>query len=261
MRTASPWVWNGLRPRRRGGRNWRDADKLWRVNVLMRQPWCGPFATCWCGSFRQLEPRICSTAKLLGLSRRTRHISAVSMTDFLCKVWALVRAYRLRLLLGVVAGVISGLLEPLMIAIGTFVYGVIFPSANAPDLTMRLKWDPEFLRDLAQGAQDTLHSGVQSHPGAIIALIAAVTAVIFLRGFFSYLNVYCLQWAAIRAITDLRIRLFESIIHLPAGFFSRANTGELMSRIMNDTGALPNIVSYQAVEKVLFERNNMRKPQ
>ncbi|MCZ7635482.1 MAG: ABC transporter ATP-binding protein/permease [Verrucomicrobia bacterium] len=65
-----------------------------------------------------------------------------------------------------------------------------------------------------------------------------------LRGLFNYLNVYCLQWAAVRAIADLRVRLFEHIIHLPAGFFSRANTGELMSRIMNDTGALQYVLSF-----------------
>ena len=165
------------------------------------------------------------------------------MTDFLLKVWSLARAYRSRLLLGVFAGIIGGLLEPLMIVVVTFVYSLIFPSAHGPDLAVRLNWAPEALRETVRAAQDTLHSGVQSHPGAVIVLVAAIPAVILLRGLFSYLNVYCLQWAAVRAIADLRVRLFDHIINLPAGFFSRANTGELMSRIMNDTGALQYILS------------------
>ncbi|MCZ7635484.1 MAG: hypothetical protein M5U12_05185 [Verrucomicrobia bacterium] len=52
------------------------------------------------------------------------------MTGFLLKVWRLARAYRSRLMFGVVAGVLGGLLEPLMIAVVTFVYGFLFPSTG-----------------------------------------------------------------------------------------------------------------------------------
>jgi len=169
------------------------------------------------------------------------------MIHFIRQLFELTRAYRSRLLLGVFAGVIGGLLEPLMIAVVTFVYGLIFPSANAPDMATRLQWAPEALRETVRAAQDALHSGVQSHPGALILLVAAIPAVIFLRGLFSYLNVYCLQWTAVRAIADLRVRLFDHIINLPAVFFSRANTGALMSRIMNDTAALQRILSSSTV--------------
>jgi subfamily B ATP-binding cassette protein MsbA len=67
--------------------------------------------------------------------------------------------------------------------------------------------------------------------------------VMALRGLFTYLNVYYLQWAAIRAITDLRVRLFDHLMRLSVGFFSRNNTGELLSRLMSDTGALHNVLS------------------
>src|SRR5260370_392146 len=86
-------------------------------------------------------------------------------------------------------------------------------------------------------------AGLQPQPAAVVALVSLIHAVIILRGLFSYLNTYFLQWAAIRAITDLRIRLFEHLMNLSAGFFSRTTTGELMSRIMNDTGTLQNGVS------------------
>jgi len=165
------------------------------------------------------------------------------MIGFLLKIWGLARAYRSRLLLGVAAGVLGGLIEPLMIAVVTFVYGLIFPSAHAPDLTPRLQWAPAALRETVRAAQDTLHSGVQSRPGAVVLLVMAIPAIILVRGLLGYLNVYCLQWAAIRAIVDLRMRLFAHLIHLPAGFFSRAKTGELMSRIMNDTAALQYTLS------------------
>ena len=54
---------------------------------------------------------------------------------------------------------------------------------------------------------------------------------------------YCLQWVAIRAITDLRTRLFAHLQNLSVGFFARSNTGDLMSRINSDTMALQNTIT------------------
>lgn len=165
------------------------------------------------------------------------------MIGFLRKVWGLARVYRSRLWLGVAAGVLGGLTEPLLIAVVTFVYGLIFPSTHAPYVASRLQWAPESLRATVRAAQDALQAGAQSHPGAVLALVAVVPAIVLVRGVLHYLNVYCLQWAAVRAIADLRVRLFAHLINLPAGFFSRAKTGELMSRVMNDTAVLQHTLS------------------
>ncbi len=176
------------------------------------------------------------------------------MVSFLFKIWGLARPYRLRLFLGVLTGVVSGLIETLMIATVTLVYGLIFPSANTPALSERFAAAAQHAPALAQGAvtfvhdwlkavEATLTSGVQKHPGALVALVALIPVVMFLRGLFSYLNIYFLQWAAIRAITDLRVRLFSHLLNLSASFFSRSSSGELMSRLMNDTYALQGIIS------------------
>jgi subfamily B ATP-binding cassette protein MsbA len=116
-------------------------------------------------------------------------------------------------------------------------------SSTASPLAAQLAWAPAFVRDSALSAQQALTLGVKSHPWAVMALVALIPAVIMLRGLFSYLNVYFLQWVSIRAITDLRNRLFEHIMSLSAGFFSRTSTGELMARIMSDTGTLQAIIS------------------
>ena len=286
------------------------------------------------------------------------------MIAFLVKIWGLARPYRGRLLLGILTGIIAGLLEPLAIAVFTFVFQLIFtPDAatfsaadikdlpalaarfNQPsdevskylaahfsegtqqklaayqvsnlssnslkdslvaefDLVLlgptiyeparfngvtlsketqelvshpvvgtpieklnRLLLQDAYPRELASArhfqsvpsfiqpyvpdsvlnwlerARQTLASRARTHPWAVIALVATIPAIIFLRGLFSYLNIYFLQWAAIRAITDLRIRLFEHLINLSAGFFNLTNTGELMSRIISDTNALQGIIS------------------
>ena len=164
------------------------------------------------------------------------------MIEFLRKIWGLARPYRGRLLLGILTGIISGFIEPLMIATIAFVYALIFPSGSGP-IAARLTRAPAFFKEWLNAAQDALTTGINAHPWAVVVLVALIPAVIALRGLFSYLNIYFLQWTAIRAVNDLRVRLFEHLMNLSASFFNQTNTGELMSRISSDTGALQGVIS------------------
>jgi subfamily B ATP-binding cassette protein MsbA len=86
-------------------------------------------------------------------------------------------------------------------------------------------------------------SGSSPAAAVKILVILLVPLMFILRGLLSYLNVYCLQWVAVRAITDLRTRLFAHLQNLSVGFFARSNTGDLMSRINADTSALQNTIT------------------
>jgi ATP-binding cassette, subfamily B, bacterial MsbA len=167
------------------------------------------------------------------------------MREFLLKVWALTRPYRGRLLLGVLTGIIGGLIEPLMIASIGFVYGLIFPSMDATgaQAAAKLSWAPALVQEWARTAQEVLSGGVRAYSASVVALVALIPAIVVLRSVVSYLNIYFLQWTAVRAITDLRARMFEHLLNLSAGFFGRTGTGELISRTMADTGAIQNIIS------------------
>jgi subfamily B ATP-binding cassette protein MsbA len=165
------------------------------------------------------------------------------MITFLLKVWGLARPYRTRLFLGVFTGIISGLMAPLMIGTITFVCSVIFPSGNPADADKPLPGMPAVMTQWLRDAREAMDQGLRQHPGAVIALVALIPLVMFLRGLFGYLNVYFLQWTAIRAITDIRERLFSHLLNLSAGFFTKNRSGELISRIMSDTYALQNVLS------------------
>ena len=166
------------------------------------------------------------------------------MLAFLFKVWGLAKPYRVRLFLGVLMGIIGGLIAPLMIATAMFVYGAVFPSPDEQGgVQLPIRHLPAFAEEWFKNVRAALESGVHSHQWAVAALIAAVPIIAFLRGLFSYLNVYFLQWTAIRTIADLRTRLFAHLLNLSAGFYSETSTGQLISRIMNDTAALQNILS------------------
>ena len=165
------------------------------------------------------------------------------MTDFLRKLWELARPYRARLFLGVLTGVISGLIGPLLIATAMFVYAAVFPSANEDTSRPPLKHLPEFVQNWFYNARDGLANGLHTHLGAVWALIALIPIISLLRGVTGYLNVYFLQWAGSRAVADLRTKLFAHLLDLSAGFYTENATGKLVSRVMNDTQALQTILT------------------
>jgi ATP-binding cassette, subfamily B, bacterial MsbA len=171
------------------------------------------------------------------------------MLAFLVKILEFAKPYRSRLLLGVLFGVLGGLVAPLTVATIVFVYGVIFPPAVATDEASKMPgWMPAFIQDWIRSAHDwvqsvqhSLSQGLHAHPGATIAVVALIPGVILLSSILRFLNMYCLQWVAIRVVTDIRIRLFNHLLNLSAGFFGSNRSGELISRISNDTTTLQSV--------------------
>ncbi|MFZ0826790.1 MAG: ABC transporter ATP-binding protein [Verrucomicrobiia bacterium] len=167
----------------------------------------------------------------------------VFVISFLCKIWELARPYRGRLFLGVLTGILAGLMAPVMIITISFVASVVFPAADQKPLEEQWHSLPAFFVQWLHDARIAMERGQHEHHGAAIVLIAMIPVVMFVRGLVSYLNTYFLQWTAIRAVNDLRVKLFSHLLNLSAGFFSQNRSGELISRIMSDTSALQNIFS------------------
>ncbi|SMC27818.1 ATP-binding cassette, subfamily B, MsbA [Desulfacinum hydrothermale DSM 13146] len=65
-------------------------------------------------------------------------------------------------------------------------------------------------------------------------LPAAFLLVSLLKAISEWGSTYFLQSVGLRAVADLRQQLFNHIHDLPLGFFDKAKTGVLMSRITND---------------------------
>jgi subfamily B ATP-binding cassette protein MsbA len=172
------------------------------------------------------------------------------MIQFFLRVWDLAKPYRMRLFLGVLTGIFAGLVPPLAIGTIMFVYSAVFPSADASgEAQLPMRRLPAFVQDWYSNARHALEHGVHTHPWTwtvtwtVTALIAAIPVIMFLRGLFGYLNVYFLQWVASRAVADMRVRLFRHLLDLSAGFYNQNSSGQLISRIINDTIALQNIMS------------------
>src|SRR5438552_2097688 len=166
------------------------------------------------------------------------------MIGFLRKLLSLAGPYGLRLALGILFGILGGFVEPLLVILIPLVGRVIFPGAEptaAQEVTKNL---PRLLRPMADSLTSWFAHSESSHVALVkVLVVSLIPLVVLLRGVLGYLNTYCLQWVAIRAVTDLRTKLFTHLQNLPLSFFARANTGDLMSRLLSDTVALQSTLS------------------
>jgi subfamily B ATP-binding cassette protein MsbA len=165
------------------------------------------------------------------------------MIAFVRRVWAFVRPYQLRLILGLLCGIFYALANGALLLAVKVVSNLIFAPPGSLSVIQELQ-NTKALRPWVEHLT-RLWPGLNSNSSklGLGLLIASVPLIMLLRGLLSYLNVYLMSWAAIRAIADIRTRLFDHLQNLSLQFFNRARTGDLISRISNDTWVLYNIIA------------------
>jgi ATP-binding cassette, subfamily B, bacterial MsbA len=120
----------------------------------------------------------------------------------------------LALTFGAVFGVVSGLL-PLVL---NYVSSQVFPHG---------KNKVDMLGDALNGTG----AGINS-----VLLVCSVIPLIFvLRSLCDYQNSYYMSWVALRVLADIRSKLYTHILGQSLEFFNRERSGNLISRVANDT--------------------------
>ena len=165
------------------------------------------------------------------------------MTDFLRRLWTFVRPYRLRLFLGLMFGMSYGLANAVLTGVIKIVADLIFKGSVDFSLGDKVANLPRFLQPIAQKLSQLLpHFAAPPTRSGMVLVVACIPAVMLVRVLCGYLNIYLTNWAAARAVADLRTKLFAHLQDLPLAFFSKASTGDLMARITSDTQALYGII-------------------
>jgi ATP-binding cassette subfamily B protein len=98
---------------------------------------------------------------------------------------------------------------------------------------------------LGQGLRHVIDSGFASgNPALLNRALFAVLAVSVLLSISTYLRFYLMMSTAERVIADLRRAVFGHIVSLGPDFFDGARTGEIISRLTNDTTQLQMVVGF-----------------
>jgi ATP-binding cassette, subfamily B, bacterial MsbA len=130
------------------------------------------------------------------------------------RLWTYVKPYRGRLVGGVVFSILYGPINVGVLSVVRHLWASVF-GQSAAGLTF---WEAFAVAMLLP-----------------IAMIA--------RGACDFLGTYLLNWVGLRAVMDLRERLFEHLQGLSLDFYSGTQTGELISRVTNDVGAVQQAIS------------------
>jgi subfamily B ATP-binding cassette protein MsbA len=165
------------------------------------------------------------------------------MQLFFRRIWTFVRPYRGRLFLGLACGVLSAAANgALAIAIKQVINLQFAGSATASSAQALAK--APVSHSMLDGLGHWLPQlPAPSSPLGLMLIIATIPGAMLFRNFFGYLNIYLMNWAAVRAIADLRTQLFDHLQNLSQDFFSKARTGDLIARITSDTQVLYGIIS------------------
>ena len=70
---------------------------------------------------------------------------------------------------------------------------------------------------------------------AFLWMALLIPGVMILRSLLSYANVYCLTWVSLKALRDMRRRVFGHLMGQSLDFFNKSQSGRLLSRVLNDT--------------------------
>src|SRR5208282_3584262 len=139
--------------------------------------------------------------------------------------------------------------DSLVLLTVAFVASVVFSGSGNADTDKvmdQLNKISPWLASAFLHAQQSVSAHVSGSKVSLVLLAGLIPLVMLGRGVCNYLNNYLMGWVAIRAICDLRARVFEHLLNLPLSFLSRNSTGELMSRI-GDVGVLQNMIAVSMV--------------
>jgi len=166
------------------------------------------------------------------------------MLAFFRRLWTFVRPYQFRLFLGLGFGLLYGVANGALGLVVKCVPDLIFKGSVDLSLGKKLANLPHFLQPLAAHLTHWLPETftAPATKSGMVLLIACLPALMLLRVLCGYLNIYLTNWAAARAVADLRTKLFAHLQDLPLSFFSHASTGDLISRITSDTQTLYGII-------------------
>ena len=108
---------------------------------------------------------------------------------------------------------------------------------------------------LGRGLQHVVDRGFGSgDPQLLDQALAAMIAVVVLYAAATWVRFYFMMTVGERVVTDLRRAVFDHLLGLAPAFFEKERTGEVISRLTNDTTLLQQVVGYGLS---MFVRNGL----
>jgi ATP-binding cassette subfamily B protein len=100
---------------------------------------------------------------------------------------------------------------------------------------------------VGQGLRGVIDRGFGAGSAAELdRTLALLLAVVVVMAAATYTRFYFVSWIGERVTADLRRAVFDHLLRLPPGFFEVTRTGEVISRLTNDTAMLETVIGSSA---------------
>jgi ATP-binding cassette, subfamily B, bacterial MsbA len=154
------------------------------------------------------------------------------------------RRYWVRLLCGVLLGIVFGISNALILSATKGLLNRVFPDENRPAETQSLqKYSSSTWNDLKRRVGPVVDEWFPNAESSLTGKQAAGLLLLFpllfaFRGYIGYLSSYCMGWVSERVVSDLRQDVFRKLTVLSLAFHNRATMGDLITHVHGDTQAL-----------------------
>lgn len=91
---------------------------------------------------------------------------------------------------------------------------------------------------------------VHDDPAALNRVTLALLGVVIASAVFGYGRGYLSSYSGNRIVSDLRERLYRHLQRLPLSFYDERRTGEIMSRITNDTTLVQTVIANNLISLI-----------
>lgn len=96
---------------------------------------------------------------------------------------------------------------------------------------------------IGQGLKQVIDKGFVAGSAELLNYaLLGLLAVILVMSFATYLRFYLVSWLGERITADLRRRVFSHLLTLSPAFFEQNRTGDVLSRLTNDTTQLETVI-------------------
>jgi ATP-binding cassette subfamily B protein len=100
---------------------------------------------------------------------------------------------------------------------------------------------------IGQGLKFVIDRGFAAGNAAELdRMLAVMLAVIAMLALATYTRFYFVSWLGERVTADLRRAVFDHLMAMPPGYFEMMRTGEVISRLTNDTTMLETVIGSSA---------------
>jgi ATP-binding cassette subfamily B protein len=104
---------------------------------------------------------------------------------------------------------------------------------------------------IGQGLKFVVDRGfVASNASELDHALALLLGVIVVMAAATYMRFYHVSWLGERVTADLRQTVFNHLLDLPPTFFEATRTGEVISRLINDTTMLETVIGSSASQAI-----------